>query len=50
MREICCDPDRDRISAKFPLAKDLCATILATPTPLQQRAFDLLRVSPPAAL
>jgi hypothetical protein len=30
--------------------QDLCATVLATPTPLQQRVFDLLGVSPAAQL
>ena len=32
------------------LGKDLCATILATPTPFQQHVFDLLGVSPAADL
>lgn len=32
------------------LGKDLCATILATPTPFQQHVFDLLGISPAADL
>jgi hypothetical protein len=31
-------------------SKGLCATVLATPTPLQQHAFDLLGISPTADL
>ena len=32
------------------LGKDLCATLLATPTPLQQHVFDLIGISPAADL
>ena len=32
------------------LGKDLCATLLATPTPFQQHVFDLIGISPAADL